>query len=337
MSSGSLSEEKSWKLSDLNYSVPEHAGRFGYTIGGIVVVGFALLILTGIIMVFFYVPSVDDARSSVLKLSSAPLGLWVRSFHRWTAEAVTFLVILHLSRVIFTGSYRGSRKLNWIFGVVLLFVTVGFFFTGTVLKWDQEGFEAYEHVVETTKVIPVIGALTASFLEGILAVMRILATHVLVLPVLLGVLLLPHLALMKLNGLSPLPGSSSSRTSTFFAHMKKVLWFSMIIYGAVAFLAAQFPSVLFPGPYTGVELTKPPWLFLVLYALEDWIGLYALLTAPLIMLVGLLVIPYVDRSQSMNSTTRKVIVWGYISVAAVMMFLIIYVGFSPPVTHLSMG
>lgn len=337
MSAGSLSEEKPWKLNDLNYSVPEHAEWFGYSIGGTVVVGFILLIFTGIIMALFYMPSVDGARNSVLKLSAAPLGLWIRSFHRWTAEAVTFLVILHLSRIIFTGSYRGSRKLNWIFGVFLLFVTVGFFFTGTVLKWDQEGFEAYEHVVDTIKVIPLIGVQLASVLGGTLIVMRVFATHALVLPVLLGLFLLPHLALMKLNGLSPLPWRSSERTSTFFAHMGKVLWFSMIIYGVIAFLAAQFPAVLYPGPYSGVEMTKPPWLFLVLYALEDWIGLYALLIAPLIILAGLLAIPYIDRSTSINSTIRKVIVWGYILAVSILIFLIIYVGASPPVKHLGMG
>jgi quinol-cytochrome oxidoreductase complex cytochrome b subunit len=336
MSIENSSEEKSWKLNDLDYPVPEHAEQFGYSIGGTVMVGFALLIITGIIMSFFYEPSVDGARISVLKLSAAPLGLWLRSFHKWTAETVTALIILHLSRVIFTGSYRGSRKLSWLLGVLLLFITVGFVFAGTVLKWDQEGYEAYQHAVETTELVPVIGGAMASVLKGSSAVMRMFALHTLVLPVLLGLFLVPHLALMKLNGLSPLPGQSSSLTSTFFRHLKRVLWFSMIIYGVVGFLAAQFPAALYPGPYSGVELTKPPWLFLVLYALEDWIGLYGLLVAPPVVLIGLVAIPYVDRAESLHSTVRKVIVWGYLAAVATTIFLIIYVGVSPPVRHLGM-
>ncbi len=336
MSSRSLPEEKSWKLSDINYSVPKHGERFGYTLGGVVLAGFILLIITGIIMAFFYMPTIDDARTSVLKLGSVPFGLWLRSFHRWTAEAVVFIMILHLSRVIFTGSYRGNRKLNWILGVILVFITVGFFFTGTILKWDQEGYEAFEHAVETFEVIPLVGSFFASFLRGSFAVMRIYATHTLVLPIVLGLFLLPHLILMKINGLSQLPGKISKQTSTFFKHMKMVLLFSVIIYALIGFLAAQFPAELYPGPYGGVEMTKPPWLFLVLYALEDWIGLYALLAAPLVLLIGLLAIPYIDRSPSLNSTARKVIVWGYIFLSAVFIFLIIYVGVSPPVEHLAM-
>ncbi len=336
MSAGDASEGKEWRLTDFDYEVPENAERFGYSVGGVTLVGLLLLILTGIIMTFFYTPTVDEARGSVLALSSHPGGLWLRSFHRWTAEAVIFLLILHITRVVFTGSYRGRRTLNWLFGVLLLFVTMGFFFSGTVLKWDQEGYEAYQHAVEAMELVPLVGAALASVITGLPAVARFYATHTLVLPALLLLLLTPHLVLMKLNGLSTLPGESSPRTSSFFHHLKRVLAFSLIVYGVMAFLAALFPASLYPGPYTGVEMTKPPWAFLVLYALEDWIGLKALLVAPVVLLVGLVVIPFIDRRASLSSAARKLIVWGYVFVAAVVIFLIVYVGLTPPVTHLGM-
>ncbi len=330
------SSEKSWTLNDLNYEVSEHSLRFGYTVGGVVAVGFALLAIAGIVLALFYDPSVDAARTSVLALSSAPLGLWLRSFHRWTAEAVTFLVILHMTRVVFTGSYRGSRKLNWLYGVGLLFITFGFFFSGTVLKWDQEGYEAYQHVLESVELVPLGGAIS-SFLQGTTAVMRMFATHVLILPLLLLLFLVPHLTLMKLNGLSLLPGSGDERKVTFFDHVKRIVWYSAAVYGVVGFLAAQFPAQLYPGPYAGIEMTKPPWIFLGLYALEDWFGIIALVVAPFVILIGLVLIPYIDRKENIHSTVRKIIVWGYAALVTIMIMLIMYVGLTPPVKHLQIG
>jgi quinol-cytochrome oxidoreductase complex cytochrome b subunit len=327
------SSENSWTLKDLNYDVPEHSLRFGYTVGGVTVLGISLLVITGIILAFFYTPSVDTARTSVLNLSSAPLSAWLRSFHHWTAETVTFLVILHMTRMVFTGSYRGRRRLNWLFGVGLLFITFGFLFSGTVLKWDQEGYEAYRHAIESIALIPFSGSVSA-FLEGTAAVMRLFTTHVLILPLLLILFLVPHLALMKLNGLSKLPGSSSVRTVKFSEHVKRIVAYGAIVYGVVGFLAAQFPSVLYPGPYADVEMTKPPWIFLGLYALEDWFGIIALVVASITILIGLVLIPYIDRKEDIHSTMRKIIVWGYFVVVAVMIMTIITVGLTPPVKHL---
>ncbi len=327
------SSGNSWTLEDLNYDVPGNSLRFGYTVGGVTVVGLTLLAVTGIILALFYTPSVDAARTSVLTLSSAPLGMWLRSFHRWTAETVTFLVILHMTRVVFTGSYRGRRTLNWLYGVGLLFITFGFLFSGTVLKWDQEGYEAYQHALESIALVPFGGGVSA-FLEGTAAVMRMFTTHVLVLPLLLILFIVPHLALMKLNGLSTLPGSSAERTVTFFDHVKRIVWYSTVVYGIVGFLAAQFPAELYPGPNAGVEMTKPPWMFLGLYVLEDWFGIIALVVAPIVILIGLVLIPYVDRKENIHSAMRKAIVWGYIGGVTVMIMMIIYVGLAPPVKHL---
>lgn len=332
----SAGDERTWKLADLNYDVPEHAERFGYGIGGLVLVGFILQIVTGVIIAFFYTPTVDDAWGSLSRLISSPVGFWIRSFHRWTAETVIFLVILHVSRIVFTASYRGKRIANWLFGIGLFIVTAAFFLSGSIVKWDQEGFEAYQHLVESTEKIPLIGSVLASGFKGATALMRVFAVHTLVLPVLLVVFLVPHLALMKLNGLSPLPGNSSGRVSSFFVHLKKVLGFSMIIYGVVAFLAAQFPPALLPAPYMGIELTKPPWILLFLYPLENWIGLLALFIVPLIVLAGLIAIPLVDRRQEINSTVRKVIVWGWIFAVAVIVFLTIYGSTVPLVSHFGM-
>ncbi|NOX89090.1 MAG: hypothetical protein GXO77_08690 [Calditrichaeota bacterium] len=335
MNSEKSNQKNGWKLKDLDYPVPKHALEFGYCLGGIILVGFGLLVITGVIMALFYTPSVAGARISIMNLNENSVGLLLRSFHRWTAEAIIFLIILHLSRIIFTGSYQGKRKLNWFFGIGLLLITFVFFFSGTVIKWDQEGYEAYQHMLEATELMP-LGAYIASFLKGTAAVMRMFVTHSLILPLLLFVFLIPHLALVKLNGLSPLPNADSSNSTTFFKHLKKVLIFSIPIYALVVFLSAKFPAVLYPGPYSGVEMTKPPWIFLPLYALEDKFGLIALIIVPIIVVIALILLPYFDSKAGENSTTHKVVVWSFLIIVSISVALIIFVGITPPVQHLNM-
>ncbi len=336
MSNSEILSEKKWSFNDFNYPVPEHAKNFGYTVGGVTVVGFILLAVTGIIMAFFITPTVNQAQQSVLELSSNPWGFWLRSFHRWLAEAVMFLIVLHVSRIIFTGSYRGSRKLNWFFGIGLLLITFTFLFSGTAVKWDQEGYEAYQHAVESIEMLPVIGTPLSEFIQGTAAVMRMFAVHTLVLPLFLLIFLIPHLVLMKLNGLSPLPGRKTTKTITFYDHVKKIFWWSFAIYGLISFLAMQFPVEIFPGPYAGVEMTKPPWIFLVLYQVEDWFGMTSLLVFPALIVTGLILIPYIDSKKDDYSLTRRIVVWGYIVVMAVFITFIINVAVTPPVQHLGM-
>ncbi len=326
----------SWSLKDFNYSVPEHAKRFGYTVGGVTLMGFVLLIISGIIMALFITPTVGQARQSVLEFASNPWGFWLRSFHRWLAEAVVFLIILHMSRIIITGSYRGKRKLNWFFGIGLFVITLTFLFSGTVVKWDQEGYEAYGHAIESLGMIPLIGASLARFIEGTAVVMRMFVTHAIILPSLLLLLLIPHLALMKLNGLSPLPGKKTTQTIPFYEHVKKIFGWSLIIYGFISFLAMQFPAVVYPGPFLGTEITKPPWIFLVLYQFEDWFGVISILILPLVIVLGLILLPYIDSGKDDYSLTRKIVVWGYLIIVAVFITFIIHVALSPPVHHLLM-
>ncbi len=326
--------EKKWSMKDFNYPVPEHAKQFGYAVGGVTFVGFILLIITGIVMTFFFTPTVDKARDSVLALSSSPWGLWLRSFHRWLAETVIFLIILHMTRIIFTGSYRGSRKTNWFFGVALLVIALAFLFTGTVVKWDQEGYEAYLHAVEQVDLLPVIGAPIAAFLKAKSIVMTMFVTHTLVLPLLFLLFLIPHLVLMKLNGLSPLPGKKVKKEIKLSKHIGKIFGWSFVIYGLLSFLAMQYPAELFPGPYTGIEMTKPPWIFLVLYQFEDWFGIKYLSVFPLLIIIGLILIPYIDSKKGDYSITRKIVVWTYIIIMALFITFIIHVAISPPVQHL---
>ena len=262
--------KQSGLLKKLDYPVPEHALRFGYNLGGVTLIIFGVLFLTGIIMALFYSTNLADTRGTLMAFIASPWGMWIRSLHRWSAAGAVFVVILHMTRALLTGSYQKERIWNWYFGVGLLALVTVLFFSGTVLRWDQEGYEAYQHALAGVELLGGLSKGVVAFLNGSLVLSRFFVTHTVILPIIFGLLISVHLALMKINGLSGLPGQTSSRQVMFSDHLRKVIGFGLLVIGLLSFLAIVYPVGLLPGPYEGVELTKPPWVFLWLYAFENF-------------------------------------------------------------------
>jgi len=108
-------------------SMPRHALRYTFTwgMGGISFLLFFILTLTGVLLMFYYVPDVGRAYSDMKDLRFAvPFGIFLRNMHRWAAHAMVVTVIFHMMRVFYTGSYRPPREFNWGVGVVLLVLTL---------------------------------------------------------------------------------------------------------------------------------------------------------------------------------------------------------------------
>jgi len=119
---------------------------------------FVVLVLTGIWMGQFYNPIPDGARDSMRYiLTSAPAGFFARNLHYWAANAMLLTALLHMLRVLYTGAYKRPREANWLVGVGLLALTVGLVFTGSALKWDQEGLEGIAHNIEIANLLGGVG------------------------------------------------------------------------------------------------------------------------------------------------------------------------------------
>lgn len=124
-----------------NPSTPTSSARFTYTfhLGAISAALFVILGVTGILEMFFYVPTPEGANDSVKLIAyAAPYGWLMRNMHYWAAQGMVVTVTLHLMRVIFTGGYK-RRRSNWLIGMVLLFLTLVINFTGFILRWDERG------------------------------------------------------------------------------------------------------------------------------------------------------------------------------------------------------
>ena len=191
----------------LDKPVPKNITWY-HCFGGLTLFAFIMLVVTGVILAFFYAPVPDHARSSVAWFeSSVPLGSLVRNVHRWSAYAMVLLVFLHMLRVFVHGAYRKPRELNWIVGVLMLLIVFAFAFTGYLLPWDQRAYWATSVGLNIVGSIPVVGPFIADLLRGgptlgALTLLRFYGLHVFVLPAILGIGLVLHFSMVRKHGIA---------------------------------------------------------------------------------------------------------------------------------------
>jgi cytochrome b6 len=110
---------------------------YTFCLGGLSFFLFLLLTVTGVLLMFYYRPTLEHAYNDILALRDVTtLGI-LRELHRWGAHAMVIAVWLHMYRVFLTGSYKPPREFNWVVGVLLLVLTLLLWFTGYLLPWDQ--------------------------------------------------------------------------------------------------------------------------------------------------------------------------------------------------------
>ena len=235
------------------------------------------------------------------------LGWFLRGIHFWAGEVLTITLILHMIRVFFTASYKNPREVNWLIGVGLLLMMVTLLFTGTVLKWDQEAYEALDHFLWVAEILGVFGLpLTEEFAQGVPLLSRIYMAHISLLPIITIVLVGLHLFYIKYHKLSPRPETAGEeKTIKFTQHMAYLRRAGVGIFMVICFLALLIAPPLGNQAILGLEVTKPPWQFVWVYALENlWVP--SLIAAPPVIGFVLMSIPFVDRNRETSWKKRPV-------------------------------
>jgi quinol-cytochrome oxidoreductase complex cytochrome b subunit len=180
---------------------------------------FLILTVTGVMLMFFYVPSTERAYGSIKDLEFAvSYGRILRNQHRWAAEGMVAVVFLHMMRVFFTGANRGGRAANWIVGVVLFLATLLLSFTGYLLPWDQLAFWAITVGTNISREAPVVGETVRFILLGGTQIdqqtlLRFYVLHVFFLPALVWGLFAYHMwRVRKDGGLAAVEAIRAERT-----------------------------------------------------------------------------------------------------------------------------
>ena len=129
-----------------------------YCLGGLTFFFFLGLTVTGVMLMFYYVPSADRAFTDVAALeTNVRFGMLMRNLHRWMAHGMVISVFLHMMRVFYTGSYKPPREFNWVVGVILLTLTLALSFTGYLLPWDQLAIWAITVGTNMARATPLVG------------------------------------------------------------------------------------------------------------------------------------------------------------------------------------
>jgi len=193
--------------------VPNYANAFYYCFGGMVFILIAFELLTGIFLAFYYVPDAAGnpapAYLSVrdVIMNQVYLGWLVRGVHFWSANLLVVMIVLHMARVFWTGSYRAPRELNWMVGVLMLLIVLTFSLTGYLLPWDTKAYWATSVTIKIGGSAPLLGPLIENLLQGgptlgPNTLQRFFTIHVFILPALIVLLMYIHFRMIRAQGIS---------------------------------------------------------------------------------------------------------------------------------------
>jgi quinol-cytochrome oxidoreductase complex cytochrome b subunit len=188
--------------------VRQHAVKFAYTfcLGGLSFFLFLVLTVTGVYLMFFYIPSTTNAYTDILNIqSSVAFGLLTRNVHRWGAHLMVFFVFLHMMRVFYHGAYKPPREFNWVIGVLLLLMTIALSFTGYLLPWDQISYWAITIGLNMASYTPVINTpiqalIFGGFEVGQNTLLRFYVLHIMLLPLVTAIFLAVHFWRIRKDG-----------------------------------------------------------------------------------------------------------------------------------------
>jgi ubiquinol-cytochrome c reductase cytochrome b subunit len=326
--------EERLALRALEYGIPAVANRWPYWLGGLTFVSALIAIVTGLVLAQFYQPSPLGAHDSVVYIvTRVPFGDFLRNLHVWSATAMTVTLVAHLCVVFVRRSYVRPREVTWWAGVGMAGVVFFLIVTGTVLRYDQEGFEALAHLLAGAQMAGILGLpfqedLTAS--TPVLA--RVFQWHTSLFPILLLGLAGLHFWLIRHHGIH----SEDPKTAVFRTHLRRLTGAGLLLFTALGLLAVLFPEDLGYPPVAGVEVTKPFWALLWVYGLENLLGLTAMVLGPSLIVSFLIAVPLLDRGRNPSNRIRR-------AVSAVGLVLLIgalglglYAALAPAQQHLGM-
>lgn len=257
-------------------TVPQHKHTVWYYFGGITLFLFLIQVGTGILLLLYYRPSADGAFESVqFIVTRVQFGWLIRNVHSWSANLLILTLFIHMFSAFLMKAYRKPREITWVSGVFLLFISLGFGFSGYLLPWNELAFFATKVGTEIFGVIPVVGDWMVRFLRGGEEVTgatltRFFGFHVAVLPGMITVLLFVHILMVQIHGNTrPISLENDKNAMPFFPDfLLRDLLAWMIGLALLAFLAAIYPwdigqkaDPFLPAP-AGI---KPEWYFLFMF------------------------------------------------------------------------
>jgi ubiquinol-cytochrome c reductase cytochrome b subunit len=303
--------------------------RWVYVFGSALLTTLLLQFVTGILLTFYYVPSIDHAHTTVSYIQKVvELGWLVRGIHYYGASAIIALLGLHLAQVFVWGAYKDRREALWLVGVILLQLVLGFGFTGYLLPWDQKAYFGTGVAGGIAGSIPLVGSSVSQVMLGgpglgQPTLSRFFSIHVFVLPMLTGLLIAIHLYLFRYRGpAGPMEVTEAdlAKTNRFYPmQFFKDTVASVVIVALLAVLAYVRPAILGPKADPSVGFVPRPewyflWAFQLLKVMPAFLGGVVM---PGVLFGALALAPFVDRSPLRTLRSRLVYIAIFVAALAV--------------------
>lgn len=287
----------------LKEELPVHLRTWLWALGGTPALLFVILVVTGILLTFYYVPYPMHAFESVEKITrSVRFGWFVRGLHQGASQLMVVAVLLHMIRVFFTRSYKRPRELTWVVGVALFLLTLGFAFTGYSLVYDQLSYWATTVGTNMIGEVPLVGKPLLYMLRGgpdvnSNTLSRFYNFHIGVIPTLFVIALVAHIVLVRLHGVAPLDGDPRKETYGFFPdHVLREMAVGLVVLLALVVYVTASPPGL--GEKADPSLTpshiKPEWYFFPSYRWLKLVPLQVGLWTSTAFVLCMLLWPWID-------------------------------------------
>jgi len=319
-----------------DYRVPKNINIF-YTLGFVAAAGYLVQVLSGILLLIYYVPHPDHAFKSVqFIMHKVPFGWLFRQMHVVGSNLMIAAIGLHMLTVFAMGNYKRPRELTWVGGALLLFVTIAFGFSGYLLPWTQLSYWATTVVTSIPTAVPFVGDFAAGILRGGdqvtgATLSRFFAFHVSILPPLFMLLVGIHIFLIKRIGISATPfGLQAEEKRPWTEYHKKShvdgypyypRFFQMDMLMVMVYLAVMFalitltPNLFFPeeatipaNPFKTPVNVRPEWYLLAPYQMlkiipNKFLGIIIQLALFLVFLLW----PFFDTEKEKNIMKRPLL------------------------------
>ena len=289
-------------------TIPAAQARWRYTLGagGTAVFLMLVLVITGALEMFYYVPTPADAALSIQAITYlVPFGGLIRNLHFWSAQLLIIVSAVHLLRVVFTGAYIPPRRFNYLLGLALFVFSVLLNFTGYILRWDTGIQWALVVGTNLIKTLPLFGnnlyqMLIGGTEPGSATLIRFYAWHIFGLTIVTSILIGWHAFRVRRDGGIALPPpklrTDPERISRFELVRRETL--AMLLTSAALIVLSVFSPAPIASPITQITSlsadSRAPWFFLWIQQMLKWGNPFFWgVLVPLVILLILALIPYI--------------------------------------------
>lgn len=305
-----------------NEPVPNHLKRWWFALGGTPAYLFVIQIFTGILLAFYYRASAVTAYDSVAFITNeAAFGWYIRSVHKWAATLMIAAVILHQMRVFFTGAYRKPREINWVVGMFILMCVLMLGFTGYALVFEQLSYWGATVGANIADQVPVIGGFIKRMMLGgddynSLTLPRFFVVHAAILPTTLVLLLVVHIAIIRMQGVTDFKFKDETEEKSGTFHFFPEHFYTELIIGLTLMLILSALATISPAalgnpanPLQTPEVIKPEWFFYVVFR---WLKLFSVTVAVLstgFIVFAMIAWPFIDEQIRKRTRFKDASVW----------------------------